>query len=116
MNEMWSVFRKQNETDIIKILESKKKKSIALTIICDGKAEFSVSLLQSSTSHDPLEIILIFWFPAQETFLIIIIRVENSCVASYFLQTMLDFFQDTLIKRNIKITQFIWNRNYFWSI
>ncbi len=42
MNEMWSVFRKQNETDIIKILESKKKKSIALTIICDGKAEFSV--------------------------------------------------------------------------
>ncbi len=36
------------------------------------KAEFSASLLQSSVSHDPLEIILIWWFAAQESFLIII--------------------------------------------
>ncbi len=36
------------------------------------KAEFSASLLQSSVSHDPSEIILICWFAAQETFLIII--------------------------------------------
>ncbi len=28
-------------------------------------AEFSASLLQSSVSHDPSEIILIFWFAAQ---------------------------------------------------
>ncbi len=35
------------------------------------KAEFSASLLQSSMSHDPSEIILIS-FAAQETFLIII--------------------------------------------
>jgi len=41
------------------------------------KAEFSASLLQSSVSHDPSEIILICWFAAQETFLIII-SVENS--------------------------------------
>ncbi len=47
------------------------------------KAEFSASLLQSSVSHDPLEIILIFRFIAQETFLISI-NVENCCAASYF--------------------------------
>ncbi len=38
---------------------------------CDGKAEFAASLLQSSVSHDPSEIILICWFAAQEIFLII---------------------------------------------
>ncbi len=32
---------------------------------CDFKAEFSASLLQSSVSHDPSEIILICWFAAQ---------------------------------------------------
>ncbi len=37
---------------------------------CDGKAEFSASLLQSSVSHDPLRSILIGWFDAQETFII----------------------------------------------
>ncbi len=47
------------------------------------KAVFSASLLQSSVSHDPSEIILIYWFPAQETFLIII-NVENSCAGKYF--------------------------------
>jgi len=41
------------------------------------KAVFSASLLQSSVSHDPSEIILICCFDAQETFLIII-NVENS--------------------------------------
>jgi len=38
--------------------------------------EFSASLLQSSESHDPSEIILIWWFAAQETF---IINAELSC-------------------------------------
>ncbi len=37
---------------------------------CDFKAEFLASLLQS---HDPSEIILIFWFAAQKN-----IYVENS--------------------------------------
>jgi len=36
---------------------------------------------QSSVSHDPLEIIQICWFAAQET---LIINVENSCAALYF--------------------------------
>ncbi len=35
------------------------------------KAEFSASLLQSSASHDPSEIMLIFRFAARETFIII---------------------------------------------
>ncbi len=40
------------------------------------KAVFSASLLQSSVSCDPSEIILICWFAAQETFLIII---DHNC-------------------------------------
>ncbi len=55
------------------------------------KAEFSASL-QSSESHDPSEIILICWFAAQETFLIII-NVENSCAAEFFVRVF--FFQDS---------------------
>ncbi len=39
---------------------------------CDFKAEFSASLLQS---HDHSEIIQIFWFAAQKTFIIIIIII-----------------------------------------
>ncbi len=35
-------------------------------------AEFSESLLKSSVSHDPSEILLIWWLAAQETFAIII--------------------------------------------
>ncbi len=42
------------------------------------KAEFSASFLQSWESYDPSEFILICWFAAQETFLIIN-HVENSC-------------------------------------
>ncbi len=37
----------------------------------------SASLLQPSLLHDPSEIILICWFAAQETFIIIIINVET---------------------------------------
>ncbi len=51
---------------------------------------FSASLLQSFVSHDPSEIIQICWFAAQETFLIIIINVENSCAASYFFSEIFD--------------------------
>jgi len=44
----------------------------------DIRAEFSASLLQSSVSHDPSEIILIWWFGAQET-VHLIIKFQNSC-------------------------------------
>ncbi len=36
-------------------------------------------LTGSSVSHDPSGIILICWFDTQETFVIIIINVENRC-------------------------------------
>jgi len=49
-----------------------------------NKAEFSASLLQSLVSHDPSEIIVICWFAAQDTFMIIFI-VENRYPASYFM-------------------------------
>ncbi len=42
-----------------------------------AKLNFKQLLLQSSVSHDPLEIIFICGLAAQETF--IIINVENSC-------------------------------------
>jgi len=41
---------------------------------CDAKAEFSASLLQSSVSLDPSEIILIWLSDAQKTFIIILIE------------------------------------------
>jgi len=37
---------------------------MTVNIIYDGKPEFLASLLQSSVSHDPSEIILICWFIA----------------------------------------------------
>ncbi len=50
--------------------------SVKIAFIPTIKAVFSASLLQSSVSHDPSEIIIICWFNAQETFLIIN-NVEN---------------------------------------
>ncbi len=38
---------------------------------------FQQALLQSSVSHDPSEIILIYWFSAQET--AFITNIENIC-------------------------------------
>ncbi len=48
---------------------------------CNGKADFSASLLQSSVSHDPSEIILICWFAAQETFFIFLLSMLKTVVA-----------------------------------
>ncbi len=39
--------------------------------------EAEASLLQSSVSHDSSEIIIIYWFDAQETYLIIIIMQKQ---------------------------------------
>ncbi len=58
-------------------------------------------------SHDSSEIILISWFAAQETSLIII-SVENSCAASYCIGThgTILFLQDSLMNRKFKRTAF----------
>jgi len=50
------------------------------------KAECSASLLQSSVSHDPSEITLIWGSDDQET-VMIIINFENSCADPYFCGT-----------------------------
>ncbi len=51
---------------------------------------FQQPLNQSSVSHDPSEIILICWFSAQETF-IIIINIENLVLLNIFAETMIFF-------------------------
>ncbi len=80
-----------------------------------GKAEFSASLLQSSVSYDPSEIILIHWFSAQETFIIIIIIIirENSLNSLILLwkSWYIFFIQDSLVTRKFKRKASIWNRN-----
>ncbi len=53
------------------------------------KADFLASLLQSSMSHDPSEIILICWFAAQETFLIIVLKTV--VLLNIFAETVLFF-------------------------
>jgi len=60
------------------------------------KVEFSSSLLQSSVSHDPSQITLIWWFDAQKN-INIIINVENV------------FLGDSLMNRKFKRTAFISN-------
>ncbi len=49
------------------------------------KAEFSASLLRSSVSHDPSEIILKCWFAAQETF------IKTVVLLYIFVETMIHF-------------------------
>ncbi len=51
-----------------------------LIYFCDGKAEFSASLLQSSVSHDPLRSILIGWFDAFKKHLLLMFK----CASKYF--------------------------------
>ncbi len=50
------------------------------------KAEFSASFLQFSESHGSSEIIIIYWFAAQET--LIIISVENGLIFMWKLWNM----------------------------
>jgi len=76
----------------------------------DDKAEFSVSLLQSTVSHDPSVIILIWWFDAQETF-IIIINVKNSGATSYFCGNSDTFFRIHLINLLLNLMQPFWKKS-----
>ncbi len=70
------------------------------------KAEFLASLLQSSS-----EIIIICCF-ASQTFLIIIINVENSHATKYLLETVMHLiFQDSLMNRSFKTIEAIYNRS-----
>ncbi len=82
---IWSIYSKNS--NIVKMYSNltffKSEYTLKCSLFLWCSAEFSASLLQSSVSHDHSEIILIYWFAAQETFLRVI-SVENSCAASYF--------------------------------
>ncbi len=52
-------------------------------------------------SHDPPEIILIWWFDAQKAFLFVIILLKKSRAASYFCENFLNY----LMNRNLKWQQ-----------
>jgi len=56
------------------------------------KAKFSASLLQSSVSYDPSEIILICGFDAQETNLILITNSKNSLIDESLMLMMVKMF------------------------
>ncbi len=71
------------------------------------KAEYSASLLQFSVSHDPSEIILICWFGAYGTSLIII-SVENGCADEYFYGNHDTFFQESS-KKLLEIKYFTYS-------
>ncbi len=71
-----------------------------------AKLNFQQPLLQSSVSHNPSEIILICSFGAQETFIFIIMNVENSC-ASHFCENHNTFIWDSSINRKFNRTAFI---------
>ncbi len=65
-----------------------------------AKLNFQQPLLHISVSHDPSEIILICWFGAQETFLII--SVKNTFVLLIFVETwyiLSEFFDGENIQK-----------------
>ncbi len=62
-----------------------KRKNWGLIYSCDGKATFSASLLQSSVSKKPSEIILICWFAAQEMFYYFSQCWKQLCYLLFFL-------------------------------
>ncbi len=89
------------------------------------KDEFSASLLQSSDTdhwsdtHDPSEIIIIWWFAAQETFLIII-NVEISYIFIFDdrRERSTAFIRNITFKHYLACTKFHLNfiKTYIWSL
>ncbi len=69
--------------------------ALVLIYSFDGKALNSALLIKSSVSHDPLEIILICWFAARETFLLVELML-------IFLLKQWYFLKDSLMNRKFK--------------
>ncbi len=76
---LWNVITIYNKMFLFKYI-------LKCNLLMWCKAELFASLLQSSVSHDLSEIILIYWFAAQETFLIISSgeNIDDSYVCGYF--------------------------------
>ncbi len=68
-----------------------------------AKLHFQQLLIQSSVSHDPLEMILIFWFSAQE----MLLMVDNR--NSFVMCNMVSEFFD---KERVQIITLIWNDDF----
>ncbi len=64
------------------------------------KAEFSASLLQSSVSHDPSEIILICSFTAQETFLLLLMLKTVNIFVQIVIHYISGFFDELKVEKN----------------
>ncbi len=82
-----------------------------------SNAKLTASLLRSSVSHDPSEIILICWFAAQESFLIIILlfsMLKTVVVVPIFTETM-HFFHDSLMIESLK-EQHVFETEIFCNI
>ncbi len=71
------------------------------------KAEFSASLLQSSVSHDPSEIILISWFDAQENYYYYQCRKQLCCLG---IVAKKDYYIYILNACVSNVTYFRWRR------
>ncbi len=69
------------------------------------------SLLQSSVSHDPSEIILICRFVALKHLLLLSMLKTVVLLLFLWKPWYIYFFQDSLINRKFKTTAFIWNIN-----
>ncbi len=67
---------------------------------------FLTSLLQSSESHDPSEVILIYLFGAQKTFLTLMLK--TIVLLDIFVETVIifSFFQDSLLNKMLKSAAF----------
>ncbi len=99
---LWNICTVSNKYYIINVIYS-----------CDAKLNYLQSLLQFSVSHDPLDIIFVCWFAAQESF--IIIHVENVIVSIHnqvvlviiFLKTDTDF-HNYLMNKKLKRTAFLY--------
>ncbi len=88
------------------------------------KAEFSASLLQSSVSHDPSEIILIYWLAAQETFFLLLmlkmVVLLNNNKCTFYFQDMMNkskrlFYSDFFFfGKNIRIFCVIFDHLISW--
>ncbi len=78
---------------------------VSVIYLCDKSCILSIITPVFSVTWSS-EIIIIYWFAAQETFLIII----NVGAAQYFfVETVISFiFQDSQMNRTFKRTAFIW--------
>jgi len=61
------------------------------------KAEFPASQLQSSVSHDPSDIILIWWYAAQKHFILLSMLKTVAVRLNILMETLLHYFLTTLI-------------------